>query len=104
MFARNVTLKLKPNCAIEFSRVYEQDILPVLRQQPGFRDGMTLVSGERREAVVISVWETREGAEAFSQTTYASLLERLTDVLAEPPLVSTLVVSNSTQHQLAARR
>jgi len=104
MFARNVVLKLKPSSAIEFSRIYEQEILPVLRQQPGFRDGMTLVSGERREAVVISLWETREGAQAFGRTAYAALLERLSGVLAEPPSVSTLVVSNSTPHRVTARR
>jgi len=103
MFARNVRLKLKPSSAIEFSRLFEMQILPVLREQAGFLDAMTLVSGERSEAVAISFWDKRESAEAFSRTSYAVLLGRLAGVLAEPPDVSTLVVSSSTPHQRAAR-
>ena len=103
MFARNIRMKLNPNSAIEFSRLYEKQVLPVLRRQPGFCDGMTLVSGEREEAVAISFWDTRENAETFSRTAYAALVDGLDGVLAEPPGVSTLVVSNSTSHQVAVR-
>lgn len=103
MFARNVKLKLRPNSAIEFSRLFENEVLPVLRTQSGFRDGMTLVSGERREAVAITFWEDRASAEAFGRTAYEPLLSRLDSVLAEPPTVSTLVVSNSTPHRLPLR-
>ena len=94
MFARNVRLKLKPNSAIEYSRLFEHQILPVLRQQPGFRDGMTMVSGERAEAVAISFWDERESAEQFSRGAYGSLVEKLDSVLSEPPEVSTLVVAD----------
>jgi len=98
MFARNVTLKLKPNSAIKFSRLFEQEILPALREQPGFQDGMTLVSGERAEAVAISFWDRRESADAFSQGAYAGLVARLNGVLDGAPTVSTMVVSSSTPH------
>lgn len=103
MFARKITMKLNPSSAIEFSRLYEQQVLPVLRQQPGFCDGMTLVSGERAEAVAISFWDKRTDADAFADSAYAPLIEGLAEVLAEAPVVSTLVVSNSTSHQVAVR-
>ena len=38
MFARTVSFHLKPGLAEEFSRVLDQDILPILRKQKGFQD------------------------------------------------------------------
>ena len=102
MFARNVKMQLKPNSAIEFSRLFESAILPVLRTQEGFKDGMTFVSGERAEAMAISLWDTRASAEAFSDTAYEKLLRRLDGVIEGIPVVSTHAVSNSTAHGLAA--
>ena len=104
MFARNVRMKLKPNSAIEFSRLFDHEILPELRKQQGFKDGLTLVSGERAEAVAITFWDNRENAEAFGTGAYEGLLERLDSVLAARPDVSTLVVSNSTSHGVASAR
>ena len=96
MVARNVTLKLKAHSAIKFSRLFEDVVLPVLRKQPGFRSGVSMVSGERSEAVAISFWDGRESAEAFELNAYAPLVEQLESVLAEPPDVSTLVVSSKS--------
>ena len=104
MFARNVRLKLKPNSAIKYSRLFESQILPVLRQQPGFKDGMTMVSGERAEAVAISFWDKRESADEFSREAYGSLIEQLDSVLSEPPEVMTLVVANPTSLAAATGR
>ena len=36
MYARNVSLNLKPNTAREFTQTFEKDILPMLRKQNGF--------------------------------------------------------------------
>ena len=103
MFARKVSMQLKPNSAIEFSRVFERDVLPVLRQQKGFRDELTFVSGERSEAVAISLWDTRASADAFEEAAYAGLVLSLGSVIHGEPIVSTMAVSNSTAHGLASR-
>ena len=60
MFMRNVTMKLKANKAPEFNRLIENEILPLLRKQPGFRDEITCVAPERSEVVAITFWETKE--------------------------------------------
>ena len=104
MFARNVRLKLKPNSAIKFSRLYESDVLPVLRQQPGFKDGMTMVSGERSEAVAISFWDKRESADEYNRAAYAPLVEKLDSVLSAPPVVDTLVVAKTADTAAVADR
>ena len=43
MFARKVSMQLKPNRAAEFRKKIEDEVIPVLRQQKGFLDGITLL-------------------------------------------------------------
>jgi glucose dehydrogenase len=43
MFARTVRIQLKPNSVAEFTRTLENDIIPLLRQQPGFQDELAFV-------------------------------------------------------------
>ena len=103
MFTRHVTLELKTNSASEFARAMENEIIPLLRKQKGFRDEITLVAGERREAVAISFWETKENAEAYNRTAYPEILKTLAKVVDETPKVETFELSNSTFHKIAAK-
>ena len=103
MYTRNVTMKLKANSAPEFARVIENEILPLLRKQQGFRDEITFVAPERSEAVAISFWETKENAEAYNRTGYPEILKTLAKVIEGTPKVETFQLSNSTLHKLAAK-
>ena len=103
MFVRNVTIKLKANTAAEFGRLIENDILPVLRKQPGFRDEISFVAPERWEAIAISFWETKENCENYERTAYPELLKILASVVDGIPKVETLVLATSTLHKLAAK-
>ncbi len=103
MYTRNVTMKLKANSAPEFASVIENEILPVLRKQQGFRDEITFVAPERSEAVAISFWETKENAEAYNRTGYPEILKTLAKVIVGTPKVETFELSNSTLHKLAAK-
>ncbi|HXF41984.1 MAG TPA: antibiotic biosynthesis monooxygenase [Blastocatellia bacterium] len=103
MFTRNLTMKLKPNTAPEFNRLIENEILPLLRKQPGFRDCITFVAPERSEAVAVSFWETKENAENYTTTGYPEILKIVTKVLDGTPNVQTFELSNSTLHKLAAK-
>jgi len=103
MYTRNVTMKLKANSAPEFASVIEKEILPLLRKQQGFRDEITFVAPERSEAVAISLWETKENAEAYNRTGYPEILKTLAKVVEGTPKVETFELSNSTLHKLAAK-
>ena len=59
MFARNVTMRLKPNSVPEFTRTFENDVLPLLRKQTGFQDELTLVIPGGAEVVGIRIREQR---------------------------------------------
>lgn len=103
MFVRNVIMKLKANSAPEFGRLINNDILPLLRKQPGFRDEITLVAPERSEALAISFWETKENCETYERTAYPEVLKIIASVVEGTPKVETLVLATSTLHKLAAK-
>ena len=54
MFARRVTMQLKPNSVPEFTQRLEKDIIPLLRKQNGFQDEITFVSAKGTESFGIS--------------------------------------------------
>jgi len=47
MFARSVTIRLKPNSVTEFNRTFEKEVLPLLQKQRGFQDEISLVAFKR---------------------------------------------------------
>ena len=103
MFTRHVTMKLKPNSVAEFTRIIENEIIPQLRKQNGFRDEVTFVAPERSEAVANSFWDTKENVEAYNRTEYQEVLKTLSKVIEGTPMVETFEVANSTFHKIAAK-
>ncbi len=103
MFARNVSIQLKPNSVAEFTRTLENEIIPLLRKQKGFEDEITFVAPGGREAVGISLWDQKENAEAYDRGTYPQVLNGLSKVVEGTPQVHNYEVSNSTFHKIAAR-
>jgi hypothetical protein len=93
-------MRLKPNSTQEFTRTFENEILPLLRKQKGFQDELTLVAGS--EAVGISLWDQKESAETYDRGTYPQVLTTLSKVLEGTPRVQSYEVSNSTFHKIAA--
>ena len=102
MFNRHITMQLKANSASELTRIIENEIIPLLRKQKGFRDEVTLVAPERSEAIANSFWDTKEDAEAYNRTGYPEVLKALSNVVNGTPRVETFEVSNSTFHKIAA--
>ncbi|OFV97227.1 MAG: hypothetical protein A3H94_06815 [Acidobacteria bacterium RIFCSPLOWO2_02_FULL_60_20] len=100
MFARNVSLHLKPNSVGEFSRIIDKEIIPLLRKQKGFQDEIMFIASGGLEAVGISLWEEKEHAEAYAHKTYPEVMRTLAKVVDGTPQVQTYEVSNSTFHKI----
>jgi len=103
MFARTVRMQLKPNSVPEFTLTVEKEVIPLLRKQQGFKDEITFVPSDGKEAVAISLWEEKENAEAYSRGAYAEVLKAMAKVVEGTPQVQTSEVSNSTWYKIAAR-
>lgn len=102
MFARRVSMHLKPNGAAELTQRLEKEIIPLLRKQKGFQDEITFVASGGKEAFGISLWDKAENAEAYNRGTYAEVGRLLASVVEGTPQVETYEVSNSTFHKIAA--
>jgi hypothetical protein len=64
---------------------YEKDILPLLKQQPGYA-GILMLSNDQGAGVVISLWETEEAADIRDTGGfYSEVLEHFTTIFRAPP-------------------
>jgi hypothetical protein len=101
MFARRVSMELKPNSVPEFTERLEKEIIPLLRKQKGFQDEITFVAPRGTEAFGISLWDKAESAEAYNTGAYTEVMKILSKVVEGKPQVETYEVSNSTFHKIA---
>ncbi len=102
MFARSISIRLKPNSVAEFTQLIEKETLPLLRKQKGFQDELTFVVPGGAEALGISLWDQKENADTYSRETYPGVLKALGKVVEGTPQVRTFEVCNSTFHKIAA--
>jgi hypothetical protein len=102
MFARRVSMHLKPNSAAELTRRLETDIIPLLRKQKGFQDEISFITPGGKDAFGISLWDRVEDADAYNLTTYPDVAKLLATVVEGMPHVETYEVSNSTFHKIPA--
>jgi hypothetical protein len=78
-------------------------VLPILRKQTGFRDEITFsTTPTRMDVIAISLWDTKEQAEAYNATGYPEVLKSLNKVLDGAPRVRVSDVISSTLHKIAA--
>jgi heme-degrading monooxygenase HmoA len=93
-FARNVHFQIKEGKEKEFTTLFENEVIPLLKKQGGFREEMTLLN--QKGNLGISVWDDRKSAEAFQTAVYPGILKTLGPVIEGTPTVDTYEVANST--------
>jgi heme-degrading monooxygenase HmoA len=102
MYARQVSMELRSNSRADFARTIESEVLPLLRKQKGFRDEIAFVDPAGKDAVAVSLWDSKESAEAYHHTTFAEVTKLLTKLVEGKPTVKSYEVANSTMHRIAA--
>jgi heme-degrading monooxygenase HmoA len=103
MYARQVSMDLKPNTRVEFTEKLETDIIPLLRKQKGFQDEISFISPAGKEAFAVSLWDSKESADAYNSGQYADVTKLLSKLVDGTPRVRTYEVANSTFHKIAAK-
>jgi len=102
VFARKVSMQLKPNRAAEFRKKIEDEVIPVLREQKGFLDEITLLYPNGKEVHAFSLWETAGDAEAYGRGAYSELAKSMAPLIEGALRVQTYEVLNSTIHKIAS--
>jgi hypothetical protein len=95
MFARSVSMRLKDNNVSRFNSTLEDEVLPPIRKQNGFRDELVLISSNG-DAIGISLWDRKDNAEAYQRETYPEVQRLLSKVTEGIPQVRELSVSVRT--------
>lgn len=97
-FARNVQFQIKNGKEQEFTTLFENEVLPTLRKQPGFEQELTLVNKDG--ALGISIWTDRKSAETYQTATYPAILAKLNPLIERTPKVDMYEVTTTTHPAL----
>jgi hypothetical protein len=100
MYARNVTFNLKSNSQSDYTRTFENEILPLLRKQKGFKEEITLSNPNSLETIAISLWENKANADAYNTNTYPEVLRTFAKMIDGTPRVQTFDNVVSTSHNV----
>jgi hypothetical protein len=103
MFARNVSINLRPNTLSEFLKTMENEIVPLLRTQKGFQDEMTLSIPRRNRSGGSQLLGSKEDAQGYDSSGYPKVLKILDKFLGGAPHVGTFEVVGSTLQECAHR-
>ena len=74
----------RPNLgrSIDYTRTLENEILPLLRKQKGFKDEITLSNPGSMDVITISLWDSKANAGAYNTDTYPEVLKTLARMIA----------------------
>lgn len=100
MFARTLSVQLQPNKFAEFTKMFEKNVLPLLRKQKGFKDELVLAVPDSVDVLAISLWDTEKNAATYDQGTYKDVLKTLESMTVGAPKVVTSEVISSTFHKI----
>jgi hypothetical protein len=97
-------MDLKPGSGAQLTTKLEEEIIPLLRKQKGFQDGITFVSPARNEAFGVSLWDNKQHADDYNRGAYLEVSKMVADLVEGSPRVETYEVANSTFHKIAAEK
>src|SRR6201997_3496377 len=100
MYARNISFRLKSNMQSDYTRTFENQILPMLRKQKGFKEEITLSNPGSQDAIAITLWENKSNADDYNTNTYPQVLKTLANVIDGTPRVQTFETVLTTFHNV----
>src|ERR1700692_3267801 len=102
MYARNVTFRIKANMQPDYTHTFENQILPMLQKQKGFKEEITLCNPGSPEAVSISLWEHKSNADDYNTRVYPEVLKTLAKTIDVTPRVQTFETVATSFHNVPA--
>ena len=103
MFTRVVEVNTNNGKAKEVCKTIQEKALPILKNQNGFVDEITLVSTSNPNRVLaLSFWKTKEDAQQYHNQQFSNISSLIRSHLEGEPKVETFDVESSTTHKIAA--
>jgi len=69
MYARTITAALVPGKGDEAIRIFRDEIVPIIRDQPGYVGTAIYLDREQNKARTVSYWESQELEQATAEGT-----------------------------------
>jgi quinol monooxygenase YgiN len=89
MFARMTFSQVSPDKADEAINIMENAVLPLMRQQKGFKNYCAFYDRSSGKAITVTVWKTEEDREASDQSSdyYKEAIAKVAPLFLAPPVV-----------------
>jgi hypothetical protein len=85
--ARSVRFDIATDKNEEFHTLFQNEVLPILKKQDGFKNELLLV--ENQHVLAISVWNNADSARKYETATYPQVDKTLRPVMAGRATVET---------------
>ena len=102
MFVRQVTAHFKPGKFDLLNKRLENDVIPLLKKQTGFRDELSFFDKEKDEAIAMSFWDSKKDAEKYQRDIYPQVSKKMEDAIDGTPTIRSFEVANSTWYDIHA--
>lgn len=102
MFVRQVKAHFKPGKFDLLNRRLEDEIIPLLKKQKGFRDELSFFDKKKDEAFAMSFWDTELDAENYQRDVYPEVTKKMADAIDGTPEVRSFEINNSTWYDIHA--
>ncbi len=86
MYARVVIIQFQAGKIDEANCIVRDSVIPVVKEQKGFKGQLFLTQHNTSKAISINLWETEADLVAFEASSlYKELMGKIAGVLAAPP-------------------
>ncbi len=102
MFVRQVNAHFKPGKFDLLNRRLQEEVIPLLKKQKGFRDELSFFDKDKDEAFAMSFWDTRQDAEKYHREIYPEVSKKMKDAIDGTPMIRSFEVNNSTWYDIHA--
>ena len=89
MFARITFSQVDPSQAKKVEAIMQDTVLPMMRQQKGFKNHISFVDWASGKAITATLWETEEDRQASDQSSeyYDEAISKVTPFFKTQPIV-----------------
>jgi len=103
MFSRVVAIRTMPGKARELAQALQEKILPIVEGQPGFVDGIVLVSNTEPDRILaLSFWKSQQDAERYMHEQFPRINKLISHMVESAPVSKTFNVDAFSSHKIRA--
>lgn len=100
VLAQVALIKVEPGCKLELTRTIEQEVIPLLREERGFKGLLAFTLPNGTKALSLSLWDQNKTAGGIWARGVGALAALAKIALGRQP-IQVYEVSNSTLHSTA---